>query len=144
MMESSRRIGLELAAIGNLIKRRVPNIPNAETELTRMQIWVINYIRHRDSEKDMYQGEIERTFNITRATASNLLKRMERDGLITRESVFHDARMKKILLTDEAIRRSDEVLRCIDENERLMEQNISVDDLEVFFRVIDQIKENLS
>lgn len=143
-MESRRRIGLELAAIGNLIKRRVPNIPNAENELTRMQMWVINYIRLRNNEKDMYQGELEREFNITRATASNLLKRMERDGLITRESVFHDARMKKILLTEEAIRRSDEVRRCINENEHLMEQNISAEDLEVFFRVIDQIKENLS
>ena len=143
-MESKRRIGLELAAIGNLIKRRVPNIPNAENELTRMQMWVINYIRRRDSEKDMCQGELERAFNITRATASNLLKRMERDGLITRENVFHDARMKKILLTDEAIRRSDEVRRHIDENERLMAQNISSDDMEVFFRVIDQIKKNLS
>ena len=107
-------------------------------------MWVINYIRLRNNEKDMYQGELEREFNITRATASNLLKRMERDGLITRESVFHDARMKKILLTEEAIRRSDEVRRCINENEHLMEQNISADDLEVFFRVIDQIKENLS
>ncbi len=143
-MERSRRIGFELAAIANLIKRRSPSIPNAESYLTRMQMWVINYIRFRESEKDMYQGELEREFNITRATASNLLKRMERDGLITRENVFHDARMKKITLTEEAIRRSDEVRRHIDENECIMKQNISPEDLEVFFRVIDKIKENLS
>lgn len=38
-------------------------------------------------------------FSITRSTASRVLSLMEKKGLITRESVERDARVRKIVLT---------------------------------------------
>ena len=143
MEPSQRKIGFEINSIGNLLKRRRPEEPLMDDRITRMQMWIIGYIRSRGDDSDVFQGELERKFNITRATASSILKRMERDGLITRQSVSHDARLKKILLTPEAIRRGDEVRRHIDEGERVMSQNISKEELDVFFSVIDKIKNNL-
>lgn len=138
-MNNTRKIGYEINAVSNMLKRNAPKPDNAPT---RMQMWIIGYIRN-NSDRDIFQGELERTFNITRATASDILKRMERDGFVVRKSATHDARMKKIILTDEAIQIADEIRRNILKNEHLMARDISEDDLNTFFRVIDKIKENL-
>lgn len=137
--KDTRRVGFEISAIGNMLKRKSPK---PDDSLTKMQMWIIGYIYNKDS--DVFQGELERTFNITRATASDILKRMERDGLITRTPAPLDARMKKITLTDTAIQIADEVRQRIEKTEALMVQGISPDDLDTFFNVIDKIKTNLS
>lgn len=143
-MAPPRHIGFEIASISNLIKRHGHKHPPEFRKYTRMQMWIIGYIRERTSSEDVFQGELEREFKMTRATASDILKRMERDGLITRESVSHDGRRKKITLTPEAIRVSEDVRRNIDEKEKLMARGISPEELEVFFTVVDKIKKNLS
>lgn len=52
--------------------------------------------------REIYQHTIEQKFCITRSTASRVLALMEKKGLIARESVAHDARCKRIVLTDKA------------------------------------------
>jgi len=111
--------------------------------LTKMQMWIIGYV-YNNSQKDVFQGDIERTFHITRATASDILKRMERDGLIVRKSASCDARRKTILLTDAAVKIADSVRKDIEQKELLMKQGLSGEELDTFFRVMDKIKENLS
>ncbi|WP_082440311.1 MarR family winged helix-turn-helix transcriptional regulator [Bifidobacterium aesculapii] len=53
-------------------------------------------------DEDIYQHTIERKFCISRSTASRVLALMEKKGLIVRESVAHDARLKRIRLTAKA------------------------------------------
>ena len=138
-MDDTRKIGYEISAVSNMLKRKAPKPDDA---LTRMQMWIIGYIRS-NSDREIFQGELERTFNITRATASDILKRMERDDLITRTAVLHDARRKRIVLTDKAKMLSDRIHAHLDRNEMLMKQGISEEELENFFLVIDKIKNNL-
>ena len=72
-----------------------------EGDITGMQRWALGYLNdHADCE--IYQKDIEQEFNVSRATASNMLQIMERKELIRRESVSHDARLKKISLTQKA------------------------------------------
>ena len=56
----------------------------------------------RNRDREIYQHTIEQKFCITRSTASRVLALMEKKGLIARESVAHDARCKRIVLTDKA------------------------------------------
>ena len=140
MIKETKHVGFEISAIGNLLKRKYPQ---PSSTLTKMQMWIIGYI-YKKSCDDVFQGELERTFNITRATASDILKRMERDGLIIRTPSPLDARMKRIALTDKAVQIADNVRHNIEQNEKLMLQGISDDELNTFFLVIDKIKENLS
>lgn len=56
----------------------------------------------RNRGREIYQHTIEQKFCITRSTASRVLALMEKKGLIARESVEHDARCKRIVLTDKA------------------------------------------
>ena len=139
MAEKSRHLGFEINAISNMLKRKAQQ----HAPLTKMQMWIIGYIYNKENN-DTFQGDIERTFHITRATASDILKRMERDGLIIRESSSFDARRKKITLTDAAIQIADSVRKDIEQKEILMRQGLSDKDIESFFLVVDKIKENLS
>lgn len=140
MTEETRFAGFEINAISNMLKRKAPKPDQA---LTKMQMWIIGYI-YNNKDGDVFQGELERTFHITRATASDILIRMERDGLIERTSVPYDARRKKITLTDRSVKIADSVRKDIEQKEILMKQGISENDLDTFFRVVDKIKENLS
>ena len=139
MEEGSRKIGFEINAISNMLKRKAPKL---RSSLTKMQMWIIGYI-FKKKDGDVFQGELERTFHITRATASDILKRMERDGLIARTGVPYDARRKKITLTKDAEEIADTVGKRIELFESIMAKDISEEDLTVFFRVVDQIKINL-
>lgn len=138
----TRRIGYEIANVSHLMRRKGPSTLPSTKELTPMQKWVIGYVREH-GETDIFQSDIERVFHVTGATATNVLKRMERDDLIVREPVSSDRRKKRIVLTPRAIRISDDVREKIESNEELMKQGLTEQELAVFFSVIDKIKENL-
>lgn len=56
----------------------------------------------RNREREIVQSDIEERFCITRSTASRVLSLMEDKGLITRERVARDSRLKLIALTSKA------------------------------------------
>ena len=111
-------------------------------DLTRMQRFTIGFM-YRHSEEEIYQRDIEAEFAISRATASNMLSVMERKGLIKRESVEHDARLKKIVLTDQAMQMHRQIHQDIIETERLLTKGLSEDDKRVLHRYIDIMIQNL-
>ena len=55
-------------------------------------------LEHEDDP--VYQKDIEKAFGITRSTASRVLSLMEKKNLIQRSAVAHDARLKRVTLTD--------------------------------------------
>ena len=71
-------------------------------ELTRMQCATLHYLEEHEG-KDVFQKDLEMVFSITGATATNILKVMEKEGLITRESMPTDGRLKKLILTEKGI-----------------------------------------
>lgn len=70
-----------------------------ENELTSMQKHVLKYILLETLHRDIYQKNLEEEFQIRKSTASGILKLMEKNGFIYRESVKEDARLKRILPT---------------------------------------------
>ncbi|MBO7318559.1 MAG: MarR family transcriptional regulator, partial [Clostridia bacterium] len=68
---------------------------------------------------------------------------MEKNGLITRESVPYDARLKKITLTRKAIEIHHTVESSFEKLEDTMHEGITPEELEVFYRVLDKINSNL-
>lgn len=95
-------------------------------------------------DKDVFQKDIEEEFALRPPTASELLKTMEKKGLITRQPVEYDARLKKIVLTDTGAQCADQVLEDLDKIDRQLEQGISKEDMEVFYRVLEKMIDNLS
>ena len=68
---------------------------------TLMHCWIIGFVQDReDSGLDTFPKDIEKEFSINRSTTSEMLKLMCKKGMIEREEVEYDARLKKIVLTE--------------------------------------------
>lgn len=77
----------------------------SENGLTSIQSRILGHLRHAEEEKrDVYQKEIEEVFRIKRSSVTSVLQTLEKKGLVVRKSVPEDARVKKLVLSDEAKR----------------------------------------
>ena len=99
-----KMVGMQLRSLNNLIMRYMKNSPDKKkaAQITGMNGWLIGYLAEHQDE-DIYQKDFEERFSITRSTASKVLSLMEKKGLVTRQGVPHDARLKKIVLTPKAL-----------------------------------------
>lgn len=135
---------LEMKAIVHSICRQVSKQTKCEKmeQLTTMQIWIMHYL-YENQCRDVYQRDLENDFNIRRSTVTGILQILERKRYICRESVSHDARLKKITLTENAVTLYKEILQNIFILEERMTQNITEEEWEVFYSVLGKLKENL-
>lgn len=111
-------------------------------EMTGTHGWALRYF-YDNREKDIFQKDFEKQFDIRRSTASSILSLMEKNGLITRQSVESDARLKKIVLTEKALEIHQRIEAAFDKMEKEIMQGISGEDAAVFFRTLDTIKSNI-
>ena len=72
-----------------------------------------------------------------------MLKLMEKNGIIKRQAVDYDARLKKIVLTDKAIKIHKKATENIIVLEDTLKQGISNEELVSFYNVLDKIKANM-
>ena len=115
-----------------------------ENELTPMQKHVLKYILLETLHRDIYQKNLEEEFQIRKSTASGILKLMEKNGFIYRESVKEDARLKRILPTKKAEAIRPAILEHIQETEARMTKGISDEDLLLCKKVLCQMCRNLA
>ena len=138
----SKRIGTELREVQQLIKQRMEiERGNDSINLTHVQVRLLFFLYK--SEKPIYQKDIEQYLKIRRSSATQMLNVLERDGYIVRQIAKHDARLKEIQVTDSTLLLIDVMEAHINKTEWMLRQNIDEDDLSVFFKVLDQLKENL-
>ncbi|HPF86867.1 MAG TPA: MarR family winged helix-turn-helix transcriptional regulator [Candidatus Limiplasma sp.] len=145
-MPDQRRIGFAIKSVSNLAKQCIDQtIASHETQgVTGMQGWIIGYLYHHKDEGDIFQHDLELEFNIRRSTASGILQRMERDGLIVRTPVASDARCKKVTLTPKAIGIHENVMHAIDQVEESITAGLSENEIETLFRILGKIRQNLA
>lgn len=144
-MEKRRYMGRELRVLDNLIKRFIDNQMNTAQidRITGSNGWIIGYLRDH-SEKPVYQKDLEAEFNITRSTASKVVNLMVEKGLIIRESVPEDARLKKLTLTPKAVALAKEMEHNREVVEAQIVKGFSEEELEQFYSYIERIKKNVS
>lgn len=139
-----KEIGFQLRTTSNLIRRNFEKIPsfNETQYLTGAHGWVIGYL-YDNRHRDVYQRDFESEFKIRRSTITNMLKLMEKNGLIIREGVNGDARLKKISLTEKAMLMQKRISKDIKMLEAKISSGITDEEKEIFFKVINKIKANL-
>ena len=140
-MHSERRVGFEVRCLNNLIKRDVER-SKVFQESTGLHGWAIGWL-YENRDREIFQRDFENHFSIRRSTASNILALMEKNGMITRESVEHDGRLKRIVLTDRAVEVHKKIQKDICRREERLTEGIDAEELDVFFGVISKIKANL-
>lgn len=106
--------------------------------------WIMGAIHHYDEMGvDVYQKDLEKNMHMSRSTMTGILQGFEKNGYIKRVSVNHDARLKKIVLTDkgeEFCKHSMDNIRTLEEEAM---ENIPEDEMNQFFHTLQKICENL-
>ena len=142
MSENDRFIGREIGKLSNCMKRAAHKNCK-DGDITAANGWLIMYI-YEHSDEDVFQKDIEYEFSIRRSTSSGIISLMEKKGYIERVSVEHDARLKKLVLTDKALQLCDTIHANTTEFEKTLKKGISDEELEIFYTVIDKIISNMN
>lgn len=109
---------------------------------TPTQMHIIAYIL-KSPQKEVRQKDLEEILNLRRATVSGVLHTMETNGLIIRVTDEKDSRTKKIRLNDKAKDLFIKNKKNIEELEKIIIKDIPENDLDIFFEVIEKMKENI-
>lgn len=143
-MPYTHNIGLEVKTLNHMIHRQIISSKNIKyvDELTGATSWIIGYLAH-NRDRDIFQRDIEKEFSIRRSSASKALSVMEQKGLIKRESVAYDARLKRLVLTERAIELNKIAEIDLEEIDKRLKSGLTEEELDSFFSIIDKIKKNL-
>lgn len=107
--------------------------------------WIIGYLCHSQSqEKPVYQKDLEKAFNVTRSTASKVLTLMEKKGFVKRQSVEQDARLKQIVLTEDALKIAETMRQGCIEMETKLTDGFSEDEKAQLIDYLNRILDNLN
>lgn len=143
-MDDRLPVAILIKILANHIKRYLDTAASYGPlyNLTGTQIQIIGYIHH-SPKGDIFQKDIETKYSIRRSTATGILQLMEKNGLITREPVEYDARLKKIVLTEKALVVSRQAHLNISDLEKQLTKGMSAEELAVFRSLISKMKANL-
>ena len=103
----------------------------------------MQYISEESKTREVFQKDIEEAFQIRRSTVTQILQLMERDGLIERENVARDARLKKLVLTVKGHEIEGIMKGQISDMEERIVKNISAKEREMLLIVLEKIRKNL-
>ena len=143
---NDNKVLYEIKSLEKMLVRELINnsdIKDKENLLpTPTQCQIIEYILN-NKNKDIYQKNLEKVLNLRRATVSGVLHTMEKNGLIKRVTDESDTRTKKIILNEKIPERFNEYSKKIKKIENNIIKDISDKDLEIFLKVISQMKESI-
>lgn len=137
-------LAAELKTMANLIRRMAEQCPALLQidGLTAIQCMILEYL-YENRARDVFQRDLEAEFQIRRSTVTGILQGMERRGLILRHPVQQDARLKKLVLTESGLSIHAKVEENLWEVEERALAGICEEDLLIFRRTLEKIKQNL-
>ena len=140
-MNLNPSVGRCIGRLSNQIRRQLDAF-STRNSMSGSQGRILHFILAQPEA--VFQKDIEEEFCLRPPSASGILKLMEQNGLITRVSTDYDARLKQIMVTPKAALLQEQVIRDVTELEMSLVKDISPEDLETFFRVIQKMSDNLS
>ena len=135
-------ISFQLHNLSHLLKRRMEHsltCCHIDDTVSRNNGWILGYLAHHP-DQNVFQKDIENAFCVRRSTVSKVIRLMETKGLIRRESVPNDARLKKLVLTPDGMELHKTIEQQIIDTENLLRQSITDEELEIFSRIMDKFR----
>lgn len=140
-------VGAELMSTVNMLRRHIYNnrgeVDDPQNHPTSTQEWFMVYIVQKSSTQNVFQKDLETQFNIRRSTATEILKAMERKGLIMREPLAMDRRAKKIMLTDKGRKICEENRQRIMQIERKLLGGFEEDEIQQLLYFLERMQKNM-
>ena len=143
MEKREKELGRTVAHVSNLFRRNFDNLVATESagytdSLSGRNLWVLRYLETHRGE-DVFQRDLESTFGIRRSTVSHTVELMEQKGLLKREAVNGDARLKRLSLTPKAEKILTAVSRGVDSMEEHVKGAFSDEEYEQLLRLLDKL-----
>ena len=136
-------ICMKIKGISNLIHQELGTNRDTVHPGTMMQKMFLGYLEvHED--QPVFQKDLESAFHIRRSTATGILQIMVRDGLIVREPVEGDARLKRLVLTPLAIEQLAQMQQDILRVEQKATAGLTGEELKTLYVLLDKVIENLT
>ena len=141
--EMNQNIGNKVRVIHNYIDKYFHSSwEKAGIEPTRMQCATLHYLR-RHQDEDVFQKDLEAAFSISGATVTNILKVMEKDGLIIRVPMEKDARLKKLVMTEKGMQYDKVAYSNVARLEAGMEKGFTEEEIARFREYLDRLTQNI-
>lgn len=139
------RTMLRLHMLEKSIRKRIEHSPVVQEldSLTGMHCWIIGYLADHETE-EIYQRDLEKEFGSCRSAISKMLAAMEHNGLVVRERVASDDRLKKIVLTPLAKQFTEQIRRDNRSLEETLTHGFSEAELQTLCGYLDRMQSNLS
>ena len=103
----------------------------------------MHYILVKCAEGPVFQRDVEKAFSLSRSAATGILQLMEKRGLILRQSVARDARLKSLIPTEKAACLDEQIGRCIRQTEEILTEGLSDAQRTLFLETAALMSENL-
>lgn len=141
MQTEGKNIVFELKSLDRLLRKTIEQEFRAlddDDQITRMHHWIIGFLYDRQ-ENDIFQRDVEAEFRISRSTTSSMLTLMEKKGLVVRQSVPGDARLKKLTLTPRAEQLHLQHMDAIKKFDTTINGAITEDEKQEILRIIKKL-----
>ena len=138
-----RDCGAWINLLSHKVKKRL-NATLAVLGITGVQSRIMHYIVVHCENGPVFQRDVEEAFGLSRSTATGILQLLEKNGVILRESVEIDGRLKSLVPTDKAVRMDAQVRTSIREIEQIMTRDISTGQLQLFYETVAKMSDNLA
>lgn len=139
------RYGRRIICLSNRIKRETQKLECMQSldKVSGQNGFILVYI-HKHKDEKVYQKDIESHFGITRSTASKVVTLMEQKGMLKRIASDDDARLKQLVLTEEAESIVLEVEKGMDEFDKKLVSNLSNSEKETLLALIEKMERSIS
>ncbi len=137
----NKSISQELKVLTNLIRRKTfsHETLNEVGQVLGSQGYVIRFLSE-NQDKDVFQKDIEKAFKIRRSTVTAALNRMEKGGLIKRESVDFDSRLKKISLTEKGLSIHNFIKKSFENTDNELKNALTQKEMDTFFSILSKLQ----
>ena len=143
-MSNTDLLGFRIRSVWQQVKRLMNRhlTENDGYGLTGMQFAIVSYIAKESTERDVFQKDLEQKFDIRKSTVTGILNTMERDGLLLRETVPYDARLRKMILTDKALQAKKNSEQVIGTVENQLSKGLTEEEIATFLTILEKISKN--
>lgn len=143
-MEQLKTIGFQVHMLSNMLARYLCGRTQCAMmeNITGSGGWILGYLA-RNSEREIFQRDLEEKFSIRRSTASKSITLMEKKGLLRRERVDYDARLRRLVLTEKGRELHGIMTQNIEEAEKQLESGLTEQEKNEFLRILEKMKKNL-
>ena len=143
-MSNTDLLGFRIRSVWQQVKRLMNRhlTENDGYGLTGMQFAIVSYIAKESATRDVFQKDLEQKFDIRKSTVTGILNTMERDGLLLRETVPYDARLRKMILTDKALQAKQNTEQVIDSVESQLSKGLTEEEITTFLSILEKISKN--